>query len=127
MKCITRETPSARALPSRRMASRTTHPAVAYLRSMNRFMAGLTLVASCAAAAIAAPSFARTLDIYFIDVEGGQATLIITPAGETMLIDAGFPGDGGFNARPAHPNYSRDANRILAAANDARIQRIDYL
>jgi len=35
----------------------------------------------------------RTLDIYFIDVEGGAATLIVTPAGESLLIDSGFPGD----------------------------------
>ena len=34
----------------------------------------------------------KTLDIYFIDVEGGQSTLIVTPAGQVMLIDAGFAG-----------------------------------
>ena len=34
----------------------------------------------------------RTLDIYWIDVEGGGATLIVTPAGESILIDSGNPG-----------------------------------
>jgi competence protein ComEC len=35
---------------------------------------------------------AGTLDIYFIDVEGGQATLIVTPAGQSMLVDTGWSG-----------------------------------
>jgi competence protein ComEC len=59
---------------------------------------------------------AATLDIYFIDVEGGQATLIATPAGESLLIDTGYAGNGG-----------RDAGRILAAAKEAGLTRIDYL
>ncbi len=47
------------------------------------------------------PAFAaRPLDIYFIDVEGGQSTLIVTPAGESLLIDTGFPGDGTFASLP---------------------------
>ena len=37
-------------------------------------------------------SAAQTLDIYFIDVEGGQSTLVVTPAGESLLVDTGFPG-----------------------------------
>jgi competence protein ComEC len=59
---------------------------------------------------------AKTLDIYFIDVEGGQATLYVSPAGQSMLVDAGYPGFGG-----------RDAGRIVAAAKQAGLQRIDYL
>lgn len=47
------------------------------------------------------------LDIYFIDVEGGAATLLITPAGESMLIDSGYP-DNGF----------RDRDRILKVLRD---------
>jgi competence protein ComEC len=63
-------------------------------------------------------SFAErtTVDVYFVDVEGGQATLIVAPSGESMLVDAGFPGFG-----------DRDANRIAAAAADAGVSRIDYL
>jgi beta-lactamase superfamily II metal-dependent hydrolase len=59
---------------------------------------------------------ANTLDIYFIDVEGGQSTLIKTAAGESLLIDTGYAGNGG-----------RDAERIAAAAKAAGITQIDYL
>jgi beta-lactamase superfamily II metal-dependent hydrolase len=59
---------------------------------------------------------ARNLDVYFIDVEGGQATLMVTPAGESVLVDTGW---AGFNGR--------DADRIVAAAKKAGIKRIDYL
>ena len=48
------------------------------------------------------------LDVFFIDVEGGQATLFVTPAGESMLVDAGWAGFEG-----------RDAGRIEAAAKQA--------
>ena len=47
--------------------------------------------------------------IYFVDVEGGQATLFVTPTGRSLLIDTGWPGNDG-----------RDADRILAAAIAAR-------
>jgi competence protein ComEC len=57
-----------------------------------------------------------TLDIYFIDVEGGQSTLIVTPARESLLVDTGFAGFDG-----------RDSRRIVAAARDAGVSRIDYL
>ncbi len=59
---------------------------------------------------------ARDLEIYFVDVEGGQATLILTPAGQSLLVDAGWPGFQG-----------RDAARIEAAARQAGVRRIDYL
>jgi competence protein ComEC len=68
-----------------------------------------------------------TLDIYFIDVEGGQATLVVTPSGETLLIDTGFAGDGTFASLPGDPHKARDANRIVAAARAAGVKRIDYL
>jgi competence protein ComEC len=58
----------------------------------------------------------KTLGIHFIDVEGGQATLLVTPNGETVLTDAGWPGF----------DY-RDADRIVAAAKKAGAKRIDYL
>ena len=59
---------------------------------------------------------ADTLSVYFIDVEGGQATLFVSPSGKSMLVDTGWPGFNG-----------RDADRIVAAAKDAGISRIDYL
>ena len=69
------------------------------------------------AALLAAPVGARAqgLTFYFIDVEGGQATLIVTPAGESLLIDAGYGGSS-----------SRDAKRIAAVAREAKLERIDY-
>jgi len=69
----------------------------------------------------------RTLDIYFIDVEGGQSTLMVTPAGESFLIDTGFAGDGAFQSKAGDPRRARDAQRIAAAARDAGVTRIDYL
>ena len=58
----------------------------------------------------------QTLQIFFIDVEGGQATLFVTPAGQSMLIDTGWPGFDG-----------RDAKRIVAAAKASGLKRIDYV
>jgi beta-lactamase superfamily II metal-dependent hydrolase len=59
---------------------------------------------------------AKTLQIYFVDVEGGQATLFVTPAHESLLIDTGWPGNDG-----------RDSDRIVAAAKQAGIGKIDYV
>jgi competence protein ComEC len=58
----------------------------------------------------------KTLEVFFIDVEGGQATLFVTPARQSLLIDTGW----GYNAY-------RDANRIIAAAKLAKIKKIDYV
>lgn len=77
-----------------------------------RLMCGLLLAAS--ATVLAQP--AGTLDIYHVDVEGGAATLIVTPARESVLVDAGWPGNGG-----------RDVQRIQAAMKAAGITRIDHM
>src|SRR5437899_7598192 len=58
----------------------------------------------------------KSLQIFFIDVEGGQATLMVTPSGQSLLIDTGWPGFNG-----------RDAGRIVAAAKAAGVDRIDYV
>lgn len=68
----------------------------------------------------------KTLDIYFIDVEGGQSTLVVTPDRHSLLIDTGWAGDGS-GYQPGDPHEARDANRILAAARDAGISAIDEL
>ena len=65
---------------------------------------------------VSAISAAKTLDVYVIDVEGGNATLIVSPAGQSLLIDTG-------NLNGA----KRDVDRIIAAANDAGIRQIDHL
>jgi len=66
--------------------------------------------------ALAVTASASPLRIYFIDVEGGQSTLVVSPTGASMLIDAGWPGNNG-----------RDANRILDAAKAAGLTQIDFL
>jgi competence protein ComEC len=55
----------------------------------------------------------RNLDIYWIDVEGGAATLIVSPSRESMLIDTGW--------------NERDAQRIMTAAKLAGLTKIDYV
>ncbi|MBZ5642436.1 MAG: MBL fold metallo-hydrolase [Acidobacteriia bacterium] len=56
----------------------------------------------------------KPLNVYFIDVEGGQSTLFVTPSGQSLLVDTGWPG-------------ARDADRIVAAAKQAGVSQIDYL
>src|SRR5436190_14112615 len=74
-------------------------------------IAVVSIICCCFGSVLAAP---KTLDIYFIDVEGGAATLIVTPGGQSLLIDAGFPGD-------------RDAGRIAHVAVDvAGLKQIDH-
>jgi beta-lactamase superfamily II metal-dependent hydrolase len=63
---------------------------------------------------IAAAEPATGLNIYFVDTEGGAATLIVTPAGESVLIDCGNPGP-------------RDAERIHRTATAAGLKAIDHL
>jgi competence protein ComEC len=63
---------------------------------------------------LAAEKPARGLDIHFIDTEGGAATLLVTPAGESVLIDCGNPGP-------------RDAERIHRTARQAGLTAIDHL
>ena len=77
-----------------------------------KLFAGLALLAATAGVLPAA----KNLEVYFIDVEGGQATLVVPPGGESMLIDTGW---AGFN--------HRDADRIAAAAKAAGVKKIDYL
>ena len=59
----------------------------------------------------------KTLDIYIVDVEGGNATLFVSPSGESLLIDTGNIGAGA----------PRDAGRIIAEMKDAGVQQIDHL
>ncbi len=59
---------------------------------------------------------ASKLDIYFIDVEGGQSTLFVAPPGESMLVDTGW---AGFNGR--------DADRIASVAKMAGVTRLNYV
>ena len=81
------------------------------------------MILACALALFsAAPLPAQTqakanhLLIYSIDVEGGQATLLVAPSGGSLLVDTGWGGNNG-----------RDADRILAAMKDAGITKIDHV
>src|SRR5262249_61280760 len=77
--------------------------------------------AALLAGAVPGPAAAQTrttLDIYVVDVEGGNATLFIPPSGESVLIETG-------NFAPEAA--TRDAERIAAAAKDARLTQIDHL
>jgi beta-lactamase superfamily II metal-dependent hydrolase len=79
---------------------------------MNRCLAGLFIAVLQAVACAGAAD--GTLDLYFIDVEGGAATLIVTPSNESILVDTGNPGQ-------------RDAGRIFQATRLAGLTQIDHL
>jgi competence protein ComEC len=75
----------------------------------------LTALSFCFSSTAQAGNSDGTLDIYWVDTEGGAATLIVTPAGESILIDTGNPG-------------ARDADRIFqVATKTAKLQKIDHL
>src|ERR687884_439 len=69
------------------------------------------------AALLSAQRQAKTLDVYVVDVEGGNATLFVSPSGESLLIDTGNAGAGA----------ARDAGRIVDAAKDAGVSQIDHV
>jgi len=91
-----------------------------------RFCLGAMLAGGCATAAPPAPPVANTiksaeaseaapLTFYWVDVEGGAATIIVTPGGQVILVDTGFPGP-------------RDGERVLSVLRDqVHATAIDYL
>ncbi|HWV57854.1 MAG TPA: MBL fold metallo-hydrolase, partial [Longimicrobiales bacterium] len=85
-------------------------PEVAVRTTLAIFVALVAAVPNLAAAQSDSP----TLDIYFIDTEGGQATLYVSPSGETMLVDTGNPGE-------------RDHTRLMEVLREAGVDRIDHL
>jgi competence protein ComEC len=87
--------------------------------ALKRVLRSLAAVAALAGSIGFAGAQSKTSDqlrVYFIDVEGGQSTLFVAPAGESLLIDTGWPDNGG-----------RDADRIVSAAKKAGLSRIDYV
>ena len=79
------------------------------MRAPTLFLAAVLTLAQAPAA--------DTLRIYVIDVEGGGATLVVSPSGQSVLIDSGSPG----------PAAERDSKRIADAMQAAGLTRIDYL
>src|SRR5207247_11085529 len=75
------------------------------------------LIATVLLLSVSVFAASKNLEIYVIDVEGGNATLFVSPSGESLLIDTG-------NAGAAAP---RDAGRIVAAIKDAGLQQIDHM
>lgn len=93
-----------------------TSPAAMRERRIRFLLVFFLLLTIVIAAASQAKAMGRKLQIYFIDVEGGQATLFVTPTGQSLLIDAGYAGQAG-----------RDTDRIVAAAKRAGLSKIDYV
>ena len=83
---------------------------------MRRFLCALTIIACLYLLPAVSAKTTKPLEIYFIDVEGGQATLVIDPRGPSLLVDTGWSEVNG-----------RDAARILAAARAAGLKQIDYV
>ena len=82
---------------------------------IKQFIKTISAVLALAFAGPAAAKDSGTLDVYWVDVEGGGGTLIVTPAGESILIDTGMPG-------------GRDPGRIHKAATGiAGVKQIDHL
>src|SRR5712691_2212428 len=77
----------------------------------------LPIVLAFAAPSLAQTRTAKTLDVYIIDVEGGNATLFVSPSRESLLIDTGNAGAAA----------ARDAGRIMEAVQDSGIREIDHL
>lgn len=86
------------------------------MKRFRMFCLLITLIVATGIASVQSQSSKRQLEIFYVDVEGGAATLIVTPAGESVLVDAGWPGFDG-----------RDAKRIEAAMKAANISQIDHL
>jgi competence protein ComEC len=88
------------------------------MRVSMRFLVLAVAIATCVATLPAAQNpTPKTLNIYVVDVEGGNATLFVSPSRESLLIDTGNAGAAA----------ARDAGRILAAIKDAGLQQIDHL
>ena len=81
---------------------------------MRRTFALWLTLALATAVGIAQSRSSKTLDIYFIDTEGGHSTLYVAPTGESLLMDTGSPG-------------GRDVARIMAVIQAAGVKQIDHM
>jgi len=81
---------------------------------MRRTFAFLLTLALATAVGSAQSRSSKTLDIYFIDTEGGHSTLYVAPTGESLLMDTGSPG-------------GRDVARIMAVLQAAGVKQIDHM
>jgi competence protein ComEC len=87
------------------------------IETWRRMLLGILVGLAISDRTYAEPPAPRTLDIYFVDVMGGAATLIVTPERESILIDSGWPGQD-----------DRDPKRIVHALKDlAGCDHLDHL
>lgn len=84
---------------------------------MRRVLSVAALIGAVVLAAAVRPAAQSggPLEVYFIDVEGGQATLFVTPSGQSMLIDTGYPGF-----------EDRDVKRVVGTIKQAGLTKLDY-
>jgi beta-lactamase superfamily II metal-dependent hydrolase len=85
---------------------------------MKRLLLALFFIAPLIGFLVAAAPAPKTLDFYTIDVEGGKSVLIVSPSGESMLFDAGWPKAG---------NRDASTGQIADAVTKAGLKQIDYL
>jgi competence protein ComEC len=88
---------------------------MSFLRGFKNFAPSIGFLATSALFAQSSIAQSGNLQIVWTDVEGGAATLIVTPSGQSLLVDTGFPQD------------DRDAKRIFAATQAAGLKKIDIL
>jgi beta-lactamase superfamily II metal-dependent hydrolase len=79
-----------------------------------RTVLGTVVFLTAGIVALLGQSSTGTLDIYYIDTEGGQSTLFVSPTGESLLVDTGNAGD-------------RDLGRIVDAIKSAGVKQIDHM
>jgi beta-lactamase superfamily II metal-dependent hydrolase len=91
-------------------------------------MKSITLSVALALAVLftAAPRAAKTLDVYVVDVDGGKAMLVVTPSGQSIVVDAGYAGFINDQWQVVERN-DVDADRIITLVKLAKLTRIDYL
>src|SRR5277367_6233144 len=87
------------------------------MRAATLCLVAVSIVMFVSAVSVAQTRSSKGLEVYVIDVEGGNATLFVAPSGESLLIDTGNAGAAA----------ARDAGRILDAIKDAGLQQIDHL
>src|ERR1700675_3253345 len=87
------------------------------MRAAKSFLLVVAIAMFASAVAVAQTRTSKTLDVYVVDVEGGNATLFVPPSHESLLIDTGNAGAAA----------ARDAGRIEEAIKDAGLQQIDHL
>jgi competence protein ComEC len=83
------------------------------MRKALPFLILSVIALTCTAAWAQAPK-GKELEVYFIDVEGGQSTLFVTPSGQSLLVDTGWAG-------------ARDSDRIVDVAKKAGLSQLDYV